>query len=238
MRNALKIWGIISLLISSSVLAQEGETPNDNTTTENAGSTESDPNQTEAQDVSAYALRLRNLEQQINEVKEQIFQSKARLSMLAETVLQGVVSGSKAVIVHKNEMGSSYQLVRIVYSLDGAPIFNRSLEDGDLSLKEFQIYNGSIVPGEHTISVNLEYQGNGQGIFSYMKGYSFKVKSNFSFTAPENKTINLKVLGFERGGPTIPLDQRPAVRFKEAVTNTIREDEASESEMTPSSEEP
>src|SRR5690606_34173948 len=39
-------------------------------------------------DAGSYAVRLRDLEQRINELKEQIFRSKARLSLLAETVLQ------------------------------------------------------------------------------------------------------------------------------------------------------
>ncbi len=72
-----------------------------------------------------YVVRLRNLEQRINELKEEIFRSKARLSLLAESVLQNAVGGSRAQIVHQNEMGGSYRLATVVYSLDGAPIFNR-----------------------------------------------------------------------------------------------------------------
>ena len=41
-------------------------------------------------DAGTYAVRLRDLEQRINELKEEIFRSKARLSLLAETVLEGV----------------------------------------------------------------------------------------------------------------------------------------------------
>src|SRR5690606_13236335 len=83
-------------------------------------------------DAATYAVRLRDLEQRINELKEQIFRSKARLSLLAETVLQGVVAGSQTTIVHENKMSGSYKLVKAVYALDGAPIFNRSDEEGGL----------------------------------------------------------------------------------------------------------
>ena len=48
-------------------------------------------------DAGAYAVRLRDLEQRINELKEQIFRSKTRLSLLAETVLGVVVAGSQVV---------------------------------------------------------------------------------------------------------------------------------------------
>ncbi len=169
-------------------------------------------------DAATYAVRLRDLEQRINELKEQIFRSKARLSLLAETVLQGVVAGSQTTIVHENKMSGSYKLVKAVYALDGAPIFNRADEEGGLSEKtEFDVYNGSIVPGEHTLTVNLEYRGHGYGIFSYLKGYRFKVRSSYSFSAPEGKAVNVRVVAYEKGGPTAPLEERPAVRYQEKI---------------------
>jgi hypothetical protein len=173
-------------------------------------------------DAGTYGVRLRDLEQRINELKEQIFRSKARLSLLAETVLQGVVAGSQAHIVHENKMGNSYKLVKVVYALDGAPIFNKADEEGRLGdQEEFDIYNGSIVPGEHTLTVKLEYRGHGYGIFSYLKGYRFKVSSSHTFTAPEAKALSLHVVGYEKGGPTAPLEERPAVRYVERVTATV-----------------
>jgi hypothetical protein len=169
-------------------------------------------------DSGTYGVRLRDLEQRINELKEQIFRSKARLSLLAETVLQGVVAGSQARIVHENKMGNSYKLVKVVYALDGAPIFNKADEEGGLGdQEEFDIYNGSMVPGEHTLTVKFEYRGHGYGIFSYLKGYRFKVSSSHTFTAPEGKSLTLNVVGYEKGGPTTPLEERPSVRFVERV---------------------
>jgi len=163
-------------------------------------------------------VRLRDLEQRVNELKEQIFRSKARLSLLAETVLQGVVAGSHARIVHENKMGNSYKLVKVLYALDGAPILNKADEEGGIGEGEpFDVYNGSIVPGEHTLTVQLEYRGHGYGIFSYLKGYRFKVNSSHTFTAPEGKAASLRIVGYEKGGPTAPLEERPAVRYIERV---------------------
>lgn len=181
-------------------------------------------------DAGTYAVRLRDLEQRINELKEQIFRSKARLSLLAETVLQGVVAGAQAVIVHENRMSSSYRLVKAVYALDGARIFSKADEEGSLGeRRELDIYDGSIVPGEHTLTVNLEYRGHGYGIFSYLKGYRFRVRSNYSFTAPEGKAITIRVVGYEKGGPTAPLEERPAIRYMERIQATRRgEQERSE----------
>jgi hypothetical protein len=171
-------------------------------------------------DAGTYAVRLRDLEQRINELKEQIFRSKARLSLLAETVLNGVVAGAQSIIIHENRMSSSFKLVKAVYALDGAPIFNQADEEGQLAAREqFDVYNGSIIPGEHTITVNLEYRGHGYGVFSYLQGYRFRVRSSYTFTAPEGKAVTVRVVGYEKGGPTAPLEERPAIRYVERVVD-------------------
>jgi hypothetical protein len=197
----------------------EGETPSGEIPSGEQPLTTTEATRDEGMDAGTYAVRLRDLEQRINELKEQIFRSKARLSLLAETVLHGVVAGAQAVILHENRMSSSYRLVKAVYALDGAPIFNRADEEGGLSEREeFNVYDGSIVPGEHTLTVNLEYRGHGYGIFSYLKGYRFKVRSNYSFTAPEGRSVTIRVVGYEKGGPTAPLEERPAIRYVERVS--------------------
>jgi len=206
-------------------------TPDDSEGTEGTTETSAAPEASDDMDAGTYAVRLRDLEQRINELKEQIFRSKARLSLLAETVLQGVVAGAQAIIVHENRMSSSFRLVKAVYALDGAPIFNRADEEGSLGEREeFDVYNGSIVPGEHTLTVNLEYRGHGYGIFSYLKGYRFKVRSNYSFSAPEGRAVTLRVVGYEKGGPTAPLEERPAIRYVERVGDRGTRQAATEEE--------
>lgn len=161
-----------------------------------------------------YAIRLRNLEERVNHLKERIFRSKARLILLRETVLNGVISGAKARIVHRNEMGASFSLEQVSYSLDGAPLYNKSDTEGGLDdQEEIELFNGSIVPGNHNISVYLVYRGNGYGVFSYLNGYTFKIKSSYAFTAEEGKITTVRVVGYEKGGFTTDLKDRPAVRY-------------------------
>jgi hypothetical protein len=177
----------------------------------------------EKMDAGTYSVRLRDLEQRVNELKEQIYRSKARLSLLAETVLEGAVVGSQALIVHENKMSSSFRLVKVVVALDGAPIFTKEDDEGRIvDGDELPIFNGSIVPGEHTLTVNLEYRGHGYGMFNYLKGYRFKVRSTYSFTAPEGKGVTVKFIGYEQGGPATPIEERPAVRFTERVEDAAR----------------
>jgi len=164
-------------------------------------------------DSGGYSVRLRSLEKNVNELKEQIFRTKARLNLLKETVLGGVIGASRAVIHHKNEMGSSFKLVKAAFALDGVQIAAKS--EGNLAdLQEFDVYNGAIQPGSHTLSVALVYQGNGFGVFSYLKGYKFNVKSSHTFVAGESKTTNITVVGYEKGNITTQLSDKPAIDFR------------------------
>jgi len=166
-------------------------------------------------DQGAYTVRLRGLEKNVNELKEQIFRTKARLNLLKETVLGGVIGASRAIIHHKNEMGSSFRLIKAAYALDGVQIYAKSDDTGALAeMQDFDIYNGAIQPGSHTLSVALTYQGNGFGVFSYLKGYKFNVKSSHTFVAGDSKTTNITVVGYEKGNITTQLSDKPAVDFR------------------------
>ncbi len=166
-------------------------------------------------DQGAYTVRLRGLEKNVNELKEQIFRTKARLNLLKETVLGGVIGASRAIIHHKNEMGSSFRLIKAAYALDGVQIYAKTDDTGALAeMADFDIYNGAIQPGSHTLSVALTYQGNGFGVFSYLKGYKFNVKSSHTFVAGDSKTTNITVVGYEKGNITTQLSDKPAVDFR------------------------
>ncbi|HEY2900449.1 MAG TPA: hypothetical protein VGL59_07735 [Polyangia bacterium] len=168
-----------------------------------------------ATDSGGYTVRLRSLEKNVNELKEQIFRTKARLNLLKETVLGGVIGASRAIIKHKNEMGSSFRLIQAVYALDGVQIFAKADDSGRLAeMQEFDVYNGAIQPGPHTLSVKMLYQGNGFGVFSYLKGYKFTVHSSQTFVAGESKTTAISVVGYEKGNITTNLQDRPAIDFR------------------------
>ena len=171
---------------------------------------------------------MKTLEEQVVDLKEKIFRTKARLLLLQETVLGGdLSSGARAVLFHRNEMGASFVLESVAYALDGAPIFTKVDENGDLDKREeFEIFNGRIVPGQHQIAVRLVYRGNGYGVFSYLEGYKFKVQSSYTFNAEAGKVTTVKVVGYEKGGITTDLKDRPAVRYDIEVTARTRAEAA------------
>jgi hypothetical protein len=169
-------------------------------------------------DGQTYAVKLRDLEQRVDELKDQIRRSHTRLALLSDTIVGGGAAGSRAEIAFHNEMSSAFSLRRALFVLDGAVQYNRQDETGALAdQKEIPIFSGSVPPGDHTISVLLNFQGNGYGVFTYLRGYKFEVKSSHSFTAVEGKTIAITATALEKGGVTTPLEQRPSIEWHEKV---------------------
>lgn len=177
---------------------------------------------TGAMDSATYSVRLRDLEQRINELKEQIRRSHTRLALLSESILSGITAAAKCEVVFDNQMSNAFRLKRIVALYDGAPLSTRTDEKDQIGdMKEVPLYNELVQPGDHTLQFLIEYQGNGYGIFSYLKGYKFEIRSSRSFTALEGKTVAIRVVGYEQGGPTTPIEEKPAVRYTEKVTTGV-----------------
>jgi hypothetical protein len=169
-------------------------------------------------DGATYAVRLRDLEARVDELKEQIRRSHTRLSLLSDTILSGGVGGARASIIFQNDMSGAFRLTRALFVLDGAVQYNKQDDSGALSgQKQIPIFKGSISPGDHTLQVLLRLRGHGYGVFSYLRGYQFEVKQSHSFSVTEGKQVDLDVIAWEKGGVTTPLEQRPAVRYLERL---------------------
>jgi len=168
-----------------------------------------------------YALKMKQLEGSVAELKEQIFRSKAKLTLLTEQVQGGSAAGSRIVITHKNEMGGNFLLVEVDYFLDGTPLWQEVDDTGSklTPKKSYPLWDGNIVEGPHTLTVELKYRGNGTGAFQYLSGYSWKLKDAITFTAEPGKLLLVDVIGFEQGGFTTELTDRPRIRFDKNVQN-------------------
>lgn len=169
-------------------------------------------------DGATYTVRLRDLEARVDELKDQIRRSHNRLAMLSDTILSGGLSGSRAEINFTNEMSSAFRLIKAIFIVDGAPQYSRADDTGALADQhDIPVYSGSVPPGDHTIQAVLTFQGNGYGVFTYLRGYKFESKSAHSFTAVEGKTLNITAVAYEKGGVTTALQDRPNIEWKEKV---------------------
>jgi len=185
-------------------------------------------------DGSTYVVRLRDLEQRVDELKEQIRRSHTRLSLLSDTILSGGVGGARAEITFKNELSNAFHLTGATFVLDGSVQYNKQDESGALAEQKFiPIFSGSIPPGDHTLQVVLKLRGHGYGVFSYLRGYKFNVPATHSFTVTEGKAIKLDAVVWEKGDVTTPLEERPAIRWQQTLSASGDEGRP-ESSATPS----
>ncbi len=161
-----------------------------------------------------YDAKLRQIEERVVSIKERIFNTKTRLLLLKEQILEQVVAESRAVLIHRNEMGNFFLLKEVTYYLDGKKIYYQDNSNGLLSQrKEFEIYNGSVIPGNHSLSVEMVYQGNSD-LFSYLKGYVFKLKSSYTFYATKGRITEVGIVGYERGGVGTDLEDKPYIKYE------------------------
>ncbi len=166
-------------------------------------------------DSEIYGDRLDGIEAEVAALKDKIFRSKARLAVLRDTVMSGVMAGGRVIVAHRNLMSTGFRLIRVAVILDGAQIYGRSDETGALDQDdEIPIYDGNLPPGPHEITIELTYQGQGYGAFSYLKGYTFKSAASHRFAVGESGQFKLVSKGFERGNLTTEMKDRPAVEWQ------------------------
>jgi hypothetical protein len=158
---------------------------------------------------------MRRLEQKTQALKERAWQLKARVQMLKEQTLGGGV-GAQASIAHADQMGASFRLTKLVYSLDGAQVFARSDDSADTMYKTraFDIFSGPISPGNHTLQISATYRGHGYGVFEYLTKFTFTARGQASFTTGEGKISKVECRGYEKGGAATPMEKRPAIECK------------------------
>lgn len=173
-----------------------------------------DSSESVAIDGETYRVRLRDLEQRVDELKEQIRRSHTRLSLLSDTILSGASGGARAEIEFVNDLSGAWHVVEAVFVLDGAVQYKKADDTGVLAKqKRIPIFSGSIPTGDHTLQVFLKLRGHGFGVFSYLRGMEADLTTDHSFTITGGKVIELDVTAWEKGGPTTPVEQQPDIRF-------------------------
>lgn len=156
-----------------------------------------------------YDLRVRELETEIDDLKERVFRSKSRIVLLKETVLAENLAGSRAIVTFEDKLGSGYELHRAIFSVDGSRVFSTGTGEEFRRNSTVEIFNGPMAPGTHTISASLGLRASGYGIFSYAKGYQFDLRFSCQFTAEEGRTTLVTVRSYKSGNVFSAHEDRP-----------------------------
>ena len=168
-----------------------------------------------ATDPSAqFDRELLSVEEEVNSLKERVFRSKATLQLLSEIVAQGAGAGSRIRILHDNRLGAAYQVDSVAHYLDGQPRFTRSAAEGGLQdLDDAVVYEGTVSPGTHKLSVTMKLRGK-SGVFSYVDEIEMNVQSDTSFVVEEGAQCTVTVTSDDKGGMTRAFTERPQILFE------------------------
>jgi hypothetical protein len=122
-------------------------------------------------------------------------------------------------VEHHNEMSASFRLVALTARIGSQVVFEQSVDtpdgEGDAEIvTPVCVYRGMVPAGTHALSLDLLYRGRGHGVFSYLRGYRFRVRSaHDADVSTDAFGVQVTSVGQERGGATTPLEDRPSVRW-------------------------
>lgn len=181
------------------------------------GAMEPGTSETEVEVQRLSSQEMQQYEQELDDLRTRIMKTKARLIQLREQLRLGSVSIISLAILHTHEVGGAFRLESLSYTLDGFEVYAgvNTPESNLEELEDFPIYEGSLLPGEHLLAVDMVFRGRGYGIFSYLNQYLFKVKARYLFTVNEGDAITLKVVSFDEGSFLTSLRNRLKVKFEQ-----------------------
>lgn len=148
------------------------------------------------------------MEEKVTQLKEGVFQSKARARELEEAVLRGKIMGTKAVIRFSNQAEGFFALSSAEFRLDGNLISKIDTEESSAAAKkkpvdeDFLIFDGDIPAGDHTLEIWLLYRGSDKSIYtmlSYEKDHKFNLKGVEKFSVDYGKSAEVKLTALDRG---------------------------------------
>src|SRR5689334_575999 len=170
-----------------------------------------------AMDRGTYDTQLRDLQFRSEQLASDIGRSRRALGLIAMNVFEEH-GGARLRVAQENRMGPFYRLTGATYAIDGTAVYHQVDAGGALGEPDqLGIYDGAITPGEHVLTVRLEYTGQGGEVVDYLEGYRFVVTSSHHFTAADGRLLRVQVVAYERDTMRAFTD-RPWVGYRESLT--------------------
>ena len=125
------------------------------------------------------------------------------------------LGSGEASISFKSEISSAFRIQRVLLTVDGAVVCSRAAEPNEPFVDPQSVpgFSGTLPEGDHELRVLVTLSGFGVGVFSYLRGYKFEVRSSHIFHVDRGKRAEVSVIAHEKGGVTTPLEERPAIRY-------------------------
>lgn len=214
MRNLadhLKNSVLLAALVSAPVAFAEEDADSEGSGDGAAEQLEADAQEDEYLKRSRWNRELLGMEQQANEQKAAVSNSKLTLKMLSALSIEGASLGSRVNIWHVNNLGPSFEVLAVEYAVDDRPVW--VAKSGELGTQELRVHEQTLPPGPHNLTLKMTLRGTNK-VFSYVNSYTFSVRGEYNFTIVDEKLTTLRVVTYESGLLT-RWEKRPRVRYEE-----------------------
>lgn len=159
---------------------------------------------------------LREAETRSRRLKEDVFRSKATLTLLEELLIESATLGSGVKVTHINELTKGYEVASIRYYLDGRPLLEWDRTDGSELPKELELRNETVPAGDHVLQVIMKLNGRGGGVFRYVDALEFTLQSSYEFTVRTGRVSTLRVIATTRGAKgRTAYTERPRIVYQQ-----------------------
>ncbi len=155
----------------------------------------------------------------IDRMKQEVINKKSQVLLFKQLLRsEGIESNFPIVnIQHVNQMGTRYKIYSLTYTIDKDRVYTFRSEDNlihqDLG-RETSVFKGPLVPGLHDLMVEVVYQGNDTGVFSYINDYKIPSQLKKVFKVEKGRGMEVQVIGYEKGWALTDFKDRPDLKVK------------------------
>jgi hypothetical protein len=169
--------------------------------------------QAQTQDTSddgpSLRVHLQETRNRLDEISSELRRMQVRLK-LASAAFE---AAPQADIAISDAISGAFVVTGVHVWLDETPVYERDDDSGVLR-SDLHVLSGPIAAGEHVVRIAIRLRGDGT-LLPYMRAYRFEVRSTRKFAATPGQIATLYARAFERGNPTTPYVQLPAVEWGE-----------------------
>lgn len=134
-----------------------------------------------------------SLENEVSTIKKEIFRINSHLKLIRDRINIDSSASAFMQISQKYLVSDSYKLISTRYFLDNFEIYQEITEKGrKASETPYYIFEGSILPGSHTLRIEMILENN-EGFIS-SKSYLVKLEKECLFEAKEGETLNITTI--------------------------------------------
>lgn len=146
--------------------------------------------------------------------------TRDRVLALRSEIIIDSLAPTRLLLSHKNEMGASFKIESIEYTLDGVPIAERSNPVFD-AIGQLRLLDGEVRHGNHDLKILVVYVGTGAGPYSTLGGFRYEVRRQLKIDVPEGRLTDAVVVGVAKTDAGLEAKQRFDFKIQSSSTPIV-----------------